>query len=116
MSWVTVRLESDGDETHLTLEHIMLKDEAGEEHWHQYGPAATGVGWDLSFLGMALHLESHSGAIDREAVATWMASDKGKSFMHQCADAWGAAHIAAGEQPDIAQAMATRTAEFYTGS
>lgn len=116
VSWVTVRLEPDGAETRLTLEHIMLNDEAGEEHWRQYGPAATGIGWDLSFLGMALHLESHGEALDREGIATWMASDEGKSFMHKCADAWGAAHIATGEEPDIAHAMATRTSEFYTGS
>lgn len=115
VSWVTVRLEPDGAGTRLTLEHVMLKDEAGEEFWRQYGPGATGVGWDLSFLGMALHLESGGEAIDREDNAAWMASDEGKSFLRKCADAWGTAHIAGGEKPKIAHAMAARTAEFYAG-
>ena len=39
-------------------EHTMLKDEASEAHWKQFGPGATGVGWDLGFVGMGLHLES----------------------------------------------------------
>ena len=115
VSWVTVRLEPQGDETRLTLEHVMLKDEAGEEHWRQYGPGATGVGWDLSFLGMALHMESGGEAIDREANDAWMASDQGKAFMQACAEAWGVAHIAAGEDPDDARAMAARTGAAYAG-
>ncbi len=36
----------------------MLTDEAGEEHWTQLGPGATRIGWDLSFLGLALRLDS----------------------------------------------------------
>ena len=115
VSWVTVRLAFDGDGTRLTLEHTMLKDEAGEEHWTQFGPGATGVGWDLSFLGLALHLDSGGAPIDREASDAWMASDAGKAFMRACADAWGAAHIAAGEAPDVARAMAARTGAAYVG-
>ena len=53
--------------TRLTLEHAVVKDEAGEAHWRQFGPGATGIGWDLSFLGMALHLDSGGAAIDRAA-------------------------------------------------
>lgn len=116
VSWVTVRLARDGDGVRLTLEHIMLKDEAGEAHWRQFGPGATGVGWDLSFLGLALHLESGGEAIDREASENWMASNAGKWFMRDCAEAWAKAHIAAGEKSDIARAMAQRTADFYTGA
>lgn len=115
LSWVTVTLAPDGVGTRLTLEHTMLKDEAGEEHWRQYGPGATGVGWDLSFLGLAQHLESGGEAIDREANDAWLASDDGKAFMQKSADAWGIAHIANGEKPDVARAMAARTAEAYAG-
>ncbi len=115
VSWVTVRLEPDGEGTRLLLEHVMLKDEASEEFWLQYGPGATGVGWDLSFLGMALYLDIDGEAVDRDAVDAWMASEDGKSFLQSCAQAWGAAHIAAGEDPDVAQASAARTADFYTG-
>ena len=116
VSWVRVRLEPSGEGTRLTLEHLMLKDEAGEEHWRQFGPGATGVGWDLSFLGMALHLESGGAAIDREVNDAWMASDAGKAFISACADAWGAAHIAAGEAPAVAHAMAAQTAAAYAGA
>lgn len=115
VSWVTLRLEADGDGARLTLEHIMLKDEAGETHWEQYGPGATGVGWDLSFFGLALHVKSGGDAIDREATDAWLASDAGKSFIRDCAAAWGEAHIAAGEATEAARAMAERTAKFYTG-
>lgn len=114
-SWVTVRLERDGTGTRLSLEHTMLKDEGGEEHWRKYGPGATGVGWDLSFFGLALHLESGGAAIDPDADAAWMASEPGKAFMRSCADAWSAAHVESGEQPDVAREMARRTAEAYTG-
>ena len=115
VSWVSVRLAPDGEATRLTLEHVMPKDAAGEEHWRQYGPGATGVGWDLSFLGMALHLDSGGAAIDREADDAWMASDEGKAFLRRCAEAWGAAHAAAGEDPEAARAMAARTAAASAG-
>lgn len=115
VSWVTVRLEPDGDGVRLTLEHAMPRDEAGEAHWEQYGPGATGIGWDLSFLGLALHLDSGGKAIEWDANDAWLASDAGKSFMRDCAEAWGEAHIAAGETPEVARATAARTANFYKG-
>lgn len=116
LSWVTVRLQPDGDGTRLTLEHIMLKDEKAEEHWKQFGPGATGVGWDLSFFGLALHLDSGGDTIDQEANEAWMASESGKKFIRGCAEAWGEAHIASGEVPEIARRMAQQTAGFYTGA
>jgi len=115
VSWVTVRLEPDGDGTRLTLEHIMLKDEAGEAHWEQFGPGATGVGWDLSFLGLALHVDSGGQAIDQAENEVWMASVAGKSFVRDCAKCWGDAHVTAGEAPEIAFAMAQKTADAYAG-
>ncbi len=115
VSWVSVRLAPENDGVRLTLVHTMLKDEAGEAPWENYGPGATGVGWDLSFLGRGLHLESGGGAIDREADEAWLASDRGKAFLHACAESWGRAHAAAGEDAQLAQAMAARTASFYAG-
>ena len=116
VSWVHLRLAQDGGGTRLTLEHLIPKDEKAEEHWKQYGPAAVGVGWDLSFLGLALHLESGGQAIDQEESHAWMASDPGKTFMRASAEAWGEAHVKAGEDRDVAEAMARRTADFYTGA
>ena len=58
VSWVHVRLAQAEGGTRLTLEHLIPKDEASEEHRVQYGPGAAGVGWDLSFLEEALDLAS----------------------------------------------------------
>ena len=114
VSWVTVRLEPDGEGTRLTLEHIMLKDEASEKHWKQFGPGATGVGWDLGFFGMGLHLDTGQ-AVDQEESHAWMASEAGKSFIRECAKAWEESHVKSGEAADVAAAMAEQTAKFYTG-
>ncbi len=115
VSWVQVRLEAEGQGTRLTLEHLMPKDAAAEDHWNQYGPGATGVGWDLAFLGLALHLASGE-AIDQEENAAWLTSDAGKAFMRDSSTEWGAAHVKAGEARDVAEAMAKRTADAYTGA
>ena len=116
VSWVSLTLAPDGEGTRLTLVHTMLKDEAGEAHWATYGPGATGVGWDLSFLNLGLHLRSGGGTIDPEANDAWLASGQGKAFLHACAESWGRAHAAAGEDAQVARAMAARTASFYTGA
>ena len=116
VSWVHLRLAQAGGGTRLTLEHLVPKDEASDEHWKQYGPGAAGVGWDLSFLGLALHLDSGGQAIDRKKNDAWMASDDGKAFMRTSAKLWGEAHVKGGEDPEVAEAMARKTADFYTGA
>lgn len=115
VSWVMVRLERDGDATRLTLDHLMCKDQASEQHWKKYGPSATGVGWELGFLGLELHLKSGGEAIDQEANTAWMTSAAGRDFMRASAKGWGEAHIQAGEDPDTARRMAEQTAAFYCG-
>jgi len=114
ISWIRVRFKGEVEGTRLTLEHIMLKDEESEAHWQKFGPGATGVGWELGFLGLDYHL-SERVAIDPEASQAWMTSDAGKAFVRQVAADWGQAHINAGESGAIATAMAERTATFYTG-
>ena len=113
VSWVTLRLEPDGEGTCLTLEHISTKDESSEAHWTQYGPGATGVGWDLGILGLGLYLDNEE--FDRKKAEIWTTSDSGKEFIRECAKAWGAAHIASGEKSEVANAMAEKTAKAYTG-
>jgi uncharacterized protein YndB with AHSA1/START domain len=115
VSWVSVRLKPENEGTRLTLVHTMLQDEASEEHWRNYGPGATGVGWDLSFLGLGMFVDSSDGNVDREATELWLSSAAGKTFLRAWAEAWGNAHSAAGEDAEVAQAMAARTAGFYTG-
>ena len=115
VSWVHVRLAQDEGGTRLTLEHLIPTDDASEEHWKQYGPGAGGVGWDLSFLGLALHLDSGGEASDESEKTAWMTSDAGKAFMRTSANSWGGAHVKAGADPQVAEAMARRTGDFYTG-
>ena len=62
-----------------------------------------------------MHLESGGKPVDQEATNTWLASENGKNFLQSSADAWAAAHINAGEDPDRAQAMGARTGAFYKG-
>lgn len=114
VSWVHVSLAQEAGGTKLTLEHLIPKDEKAEEHWKQYGPAATGVGWDLGFLGLALHLETGE-AVDQQESFAWMGSDEGKAFMRASAEDWRQAHVAAGEDPEVAQGMFERCAAFFTG-
>lgn len=112
VSWVTVRLQSAGEGTRLTLRHLMGKDAASEEHWKAYGPGATGVGWELAFLGLGLYLE-RGDAFDEE---TWCATAEGRAFLQGCAKAWGDAHVRSGEDPATAQGMAAKTAAFFSGA
>ena len=113
VSWVTVRLDSEGKRTRLTLEHIVPASDA-DAHWARFGPAALGVGWDLTLRGLDLHLKS-GAAVDHTKAHAWMTSPEGKTFMRASADAWARAHVLGGENPEIAKAMAERTAAFYTG-
>jgi uncharacterized protein YndB with AHSA1/START domain len=113
MSWVSVRLEPDADRTRLVLEHIVAKSDA-DEHWAKFGPAAVGVGWDLSLMGLGLYLGSGE-PVSHAAFEAWAKSDDGKGWMRASASDWAEAHIAGGEHAETARAMAERTAAFYTG-
>ena len=114
LSWVRVRLQPDAKGTRLTLDHIMPKDAASEEHWGKYGPGATGVGWDLGFVGLVLHMRTGDD-VPQEESHSWMASDEGKVFIRECAAAWGESHMQSGEDEATAKRMAEQTAKFYCG-
>ena len=109
-SWVEVRCTEDADGgARLELIHTMLH----SPHWDQYGPGATGIGWELGLLGLALHLERpDEPKLDEEALAV---SPEGKALIKGSAHAWGEAGIASREDPNAARAAASRTAAFYTG-
>lgn len=115
-SWVNVRLEPDDTGTRLTIEHIMHKGRMSENHWKKYGPGATGVGWDLGFLALGVHLADGGNSIDRSDQERWLKTDNAKDIMRACAASWGEAHISAGEGVESARAMAAKTASFYAGS
>jgi hypothetical protein len=112
VSWIEVRLTSEPDgTTRLELDHIARVD----EHWEQFGPGAVGVGWDMGFLGLAMHLSSAAAADPGEAAA-WMASEEGILFMSRASERWCAADIAAGTDESAARAAAGRTLAAYTGA
>ena len=112
-SWVTVPLSPAAPGwTTLTLEHVAF---VPEEFWTQYGPGAVGVGWELGLLGLALYVAAKDAPFDKEAVQAWTMSPEGLRFARGAAKAWGEAAIAAGDDPEAAQAASIRTAAFYTG-
>lgn len=116
VSWVEVRLSTEANGgTRFELEHTAHVD----DHWEQYGPGAAGVGWDLSLVGLALHLSTDE-SLDPKSVteegAAWAASDDGSLFMSLSSDRWCDANVSAGEDPATARAMADRTTAFYTGA
>lgn len=113
VSWVEVRLSPDPNGgTRLELEHIAHLDD-NDPFTKKYGPGAVGVGWDLSLLGLALHLADAS--FDPKAGMEWSMSDDGKAFIKECAAAWGRAAIAGGAPQQLAEAAAANTAAFYCG-
>ena len=113
-TFLTITLTGDGERTHLELEHVAGVDTLPPGMWEQFGPSGTGIGWDSGLLGLSLHL-SHPEFRDEFDPAAWTASDEGKAFLRGSADAWAAAHIADGADPEAAQAAATATYGMYVG-
>ncbi|MGY5319791.1 hypothetical protein ACXA45_11210 [Neomicrococcus lactis] len=113
---VEVRLAATSeDSTRLELEHTAKNGDIPPGFWEQYGPGATGAGWDGGLLGLALYLAGDS-SVTPEKAAEWAFSEEGKTFYRASADAWGAAHAAYGADPEAAQKRADATYGFYTGS
>ena len=110
-SWLAVELSPVADGTRLEMRHTQHSD---HDFWRQFGPGATGVGWDLGLLGLGLHL---AGApdVDPAAAEAWALSDDGKAFTAGCADGWAEADIAAGADADVARTAGAATAAFYRG-
>lgn len=111
LTWLNVALSEAGDGAQLELEHIAHVD---DDHWAKYGPGAVGIGWELSLIGLALHLES-GAAVNPEAFAAWSASADGKALVAASGGAWGEAAIGCGDDAQAARASAARTVAFYTG-
>ena len=114
LSWVNVTLEQTHDGALLTLEHEIPMDAKNKAHWAKYGPAATGVGWEMAMLGLDAYLAG-GGKNVRDAGMAWAVSAPGKTTLRIWAKAWGKAHVRAGADVQVAKDMAERTANFYTG-
>jgi uncharacterized protein YndB with AHSA1/START domain len=112
VSWIEVTLSAEPDgRSLLRLEHIAHVD---DEIWAQLGPGAVGIGWDMGFLGLAIHL-SNGQAAERRRPADWMASPDGKRFVSLSSNQWRDASIAAGTSAADAEAAASRCATAYGG-
>ncbi|HYO59757.1 SRPBCC family protein [Archangium sp.] len=107
-SWLAVRLTPvANDRTRLDLEHTQIPG----DHWKKYGAGATGVGWDLTLLGLD-QFTTEGRTVDPIA---WPASDEGKDYMRRASDDWARAAIASGANEAEARGQAARTSAFYTG-
>ena len=112
MSWIEVRLTAEPEgRTRLALEHIAHVDDG---QWAEFGPGAVGIGWDMTLLGLALHLATGE-ANDPEAYMAWATGADGQAFMRGSNDRWYDADVAAGADPGDARLRADRTLAFYTG-
>ena len=111
VSWLTVALTEAGDGTVLELVHEAV---VPQDLWDQYGPGATGVGWDLALMGLGLHVADPASAIDPKAAEAWSLSPDGVAFARLAATGWADAAVADGDDPDAAHAAAERTVAFYT--
>ena len=110
VSWLEVWFSAVGNGcARLTLTHTALF----SEHWTMYGPGATGVGWEMSFLGLALHL-MHPTAPKPDEIA-FVTSSLGKSFIEGSSEGWRQAAVAMGTETESAHEAAIRTTAFYTG-
>ena len=110
VSWVKVSLSNEGaDHTRLTLTHTQRL----SEHWSEYGPGATGVGWELALMGLDFHITHPTAPMPDEAA--FATSSDGKAFIVGSSEDWAQAAIDAGDDPAAARAAARRTAAFYTG-
>ncbi|HEU4348601.1 MAG TPA: SRPBCC family protein [Actinoplanes sp.] len=113
VSWIEVRLTPEGDgRTRFELEHVA---HVAEEFWDQFGPTATGIGWDMGLFGLAGHLADPDNALDPKNAEAWVQSDDGKLLMRGSADAWTEVYIASGADPATARGMGERGYQAYTG-
>ncbi|WAZ26090.1 SRPBCC family protein [Streptomyces cinnabarinus] len=112
-SEVVVRLTAEGeDRTVLELEHVAV---VPEEFWGQFGPGATGVGWDMVLLGLGMHLAG-GGFASPEKAQEWAMSDEGKATHARSGELWGAAFTASGADAQAVASTTKATIAFYTGA
>ncbi|WP_166354907.1 SRPBCC family protein [Phytoactinopolyspora limicola] len=107
---ITVRIEQAGDGARLTLEH---RGDVPKDFWATYGPGATGVGWDLAFLGLALHITT--GAPRPPESDEWVQTDQYRQFVAEVSRRWADASVAAGMPESDARGAEARTTAFYRG-
>lgn len=112
VTWIDLTLTAAGGATRFELTQTIPADNS---RWLEFGPGATGVGWELMLHGLGLHLDS-GAPVDPAEGAGWLASADGRSFVTDSSQAWAAADIETGTDPAEARAAADRTTAAYTGA
>jgi uncharacterized protein YndB with AHSA1/START domain len=114
VTWVTVRLTALGESsTSFELEHVAPLDAVPEELWNQFGPGATGLGWDAALLGLNLHVIAPGERPDDPLA--WQLGPEGRRFNRLAADRWADAQISDGTPPEVARAAAVAVYAVYVG-
>ncbi len=109
-SWVELQFANEApDQTRLTLTHTSIL----SDFWDTYGPGATGVGWEMAFLGLALYTSDPN--FEKPDEMEFATSPEGIAFITGSSNAWAKAAINAGTDPEKAQSAANQTTAFYTG-
>ena len=110
VSWVEAQVSAEGaGGARFTVSHIQRH----SEHWDTFGPGATGVGWEMAFLGLALHIAQPDEPMPDEMA--FVTSPEGRALITGSSEAWGRAAVDAGADAEAAGAATRRTAAFYTG-
>lgn len=110
LSWVAVALSPVDGGTQLEVAHESPVDPG---FWAQYGPGATGLGWDLSLLGLGWYVEDGQEFAPTQAVA-FTASPEGAALLEAAGTDWADAAIADGDDDGAAQDAAKRSVAFFT--
>jgi uncharacterized protein YndB with AHSA1/START domain len=110
VSWLEVRLSAEDGGTVLELVHEAPVDPA---MWAQYGPGAVGIGWDGLLHSLGHYLDT-TESLDSAEWEQWMTGPEGVAYARLLGDAWGAAAIADGDDPDEAKAAVDAVVAFYT--
>lgn len=109
---LVVQITPDGAGARLTLTHEHAGD-ADSPFWLQFGPGATGVGWDLALLGLAMHVVT--GQDRPEDPEAFVRLPVARDFIRASSQRWGEASVRAGTPEDAAIGAAARTTAFYLG-
>jgi uncharacterized protein YndB with AHSA1/START domain len=108
VSWIAVTFTAvDDGHTRFELEHVAHVDDT---LWDEYGPGATGIGWDLGLLSLARHLDDPTVRLDEGA---FTASADGRRFVRESAEGWCAAAVAHGDDEAGQRAASERSIAFY---
>ena len=105
-SWVDVSLRPTDDGTLLQLDHSLPQN----DHWRQFGPGATGIGWEMALMGLGEHL----AAPDAPRPEMSDLPDLG-DYVATSGTAWGEAAAADGDEAAEATAAAQRCVAAYRG-